>query len=141
SLNIAYKAGYYFRASSVNYSNLFGSYIMHSDFSRRWQQPGDESKTTVPSMVYPADYNRDLFYGYSEALVHRGDHIRLQDIQLGYTFSKRNWTSLPFSNVQLYGYANNLGVLWEANDVGLDPDFQFGYPMPLTVSFGIKASY
>jgi hypothetical protein len=38
-------------------------------------------------------------------------------------------------------YANNLGLLWKANPVGLDPDFITGYPDPKTISVGFKADF
>ncbi|MEQ7800131.1 SusC/RagA family TonB-linked outer membrane protein [Pedobacter sp. ASV1-7] len=151
-INLTYKFGYFFRKPSVNYHNMYNDVLgryMNADFEKRWQKPGDENITNIPSM---ADYSnndngRDRFYNSSSATVAKGDHIRLQDISLGYDFDKSNWKGIPVNHLQLFIYANNLGVLWKANDFGLDPDFvpslgeRFINPLPKSFSFGVKASF
>ncbi len=141
SANIIYKLGYYFRRTSIDYNALFNVWVGNSDYAKRWQKPGDEKFTNVPSIIYPdANINRDNFYTSSQVLVERGDHIRLQDLSLAYNLSrlKKNW---PLKNIQLYTYLNNIGILWRANRSGLDPDyFSGGYPLPFTISFGFKTS-
>ncbi|MGE8426217.1 MAG: TonB-dependent receptor domain-containing protein, partial [Sphingobacterium siyangense] len=89
SFSISFKFGYYFRTNSVNYTNMFaGDWYGHADYAARWQETGDEMYTAIPSLVYPANVNRDNFYKYSEALVQRGDHIRFDDINIGYSIPK-----------------------------------------------------
>ncbi len=141
AFSLVYKFGHYYRRPSVRYWDLFNNWnFAHSDFSRRWQQPGDELTTNVPSMGYPANSSRDLFYTGSEVLVERGDHIRLQFLQVSY--------SLPFfrktriSSAQIFFNANNVGVLWQANKSGLDPDFVGlnTLVVPTSYSFGIRFS-
>ncbi len=122
SANIRYKLGYYLRRSSVNYSLLSSINSIHPDYLSRWQKPGDEERTAVPSMLSVTNSTRDLFYNYSEALVLKGDHVRFQDVQLSYELDKRSFRQLPFSKLQIYGYVNNLGIIWKANKYGLDPD-------------------
>lgn len=140
--NISYKLGYYFRRPSINYSTLFNSYVGNMDFTKRWQQPGDENRTVVPSMPAVANAQRDQFYSYSSALVDKGDHVRLQDVSLSYDFDKRNFPRMPFSHVQLYLYANNLGIIWAANKDQLDPDYpRGGIPAPHSISIGLKAGF
>jgi len=129
SFNVSYKFGYYFRRSSINYSNLFsgGSDKGNSDYEKRWQKPGDEVFTNVPSLVYPANSGttarRDEFYNFSEILIEKGDHIRLQDIRISYVLNKQRFKRFPFQNVELYIYMSNLGIIWKANKVGADPDY------------------
>jgi TonB-linked SusC/RagA family outer membrane protein len=129
SVNISYKLGYYFRSPSVNYGSLFSSWTGSSDYALRWQKPGDEKLTNVPSMVYPADPNRDRLYTYSDALVLKGDHIRLEDISLSYNIDKSVLKSLPFDRIKVYGYASNLGLIWKENKKNFDPDY-INYPNP-----------
>jgi len=93
----------------------------------RWQQPGDEGKTNVPSFIYPVNYSRDNFYAVSEINVLKGDHVRLQYINLSYAIYKKH--TLPFEVLQLYFNAANLGVLWRANKYHIDPDNPTGYPV------------
>lgn len=146
SVNIVYEGGHYFRrpSTSLNYSDLLISTMNQNiDYAHRWQKPGDELTTSVPSMSYPSNSNRTTFYRYSEVLVEKADHIRLQDIRIGYDFTGLKQHGLPFETIQLYGYANNIGILWRANDHGIDP-YNYDYnsiPAPFTVSFGIKANF
>lgn len=149
--NISYKLGYYFRKPSVNYYDMYQVGLgnnMNNDFSKRWQKPGDEKLTNVPAMGNYTDSNeRDRFYNSSSATVARADHIRLQDVSLSFDLDRSNWKNIPVKNVQLYFYANNLGILWKANEVGLDPDYipnvidRLANPIPGSFSLGIKANF
>src|SRR5690606_38110455 len=71
---ISYKFGHYFRRPSISYNSLFSSLKGHVDFLDRWQQPGDEMHTNVPSMVYPVQSRRDNFYYGSETRVSKADN-------------------------------------------------------------------
>jgi TonB-linked SusC/RagA family outer membrane protein len=143
SFNVIYKLNYYFRRSSFVSSALpYG----HKDYYQRWQNPGDEVKTNVPSLQYPPyNTNRDAFYQYSSVLIDKGDHIRLQDITLSYDIDKTVWRGMPFTHVQVYSYLNNVGILWRANHDGLDPDISTNYssalPLPRTIALGLKATF
>lgn len=124
TVRLTYKLGYYFRKPSVDYTNLFTNNNGHSDYALRWQQPGDELRTNVPSMIYPNDSSRDNFYAGSEVLVDRGDHIRLQYINLSYELDREKVGFLPFKSMSIYINAANLGLIWTANKDHIDPDYQ-----------------
>lgn len=143
SFNITWKMGYYFRRPSINYYTLFyGPDRGNSDYDKRWQKPGDEATTTVPSLIYDVNTgDRSRFYSYSDVLIEKGDHIRLQDIQLSYELNKNKVKWLPVSLFRFYVYANNLGILWRANDKGIDPDFISGIPTPKTIAAGLKIDF
>lgn len=145
SCNIVYKLGYVFRRSSIDYSGLFaGTSPGHLDFDRRWQNPGDELHTNVPSMPSPnlaGDILRDAFYQNSAVLIEKGDQVRLQDVQLTYDLSRVQHPKLPMDQLRIYMYANNLGIIWKANHAGIDPDFVSTIPNPRTLALGIKASF
>ncbi|WP_439879714.1 SusC/RagA family TonB-linked outer membrane protein [Pontibacter sp. MBLB2868] len=140
SFNITYRFGYYFRRPSLHYNNLFNSWEGHSDYAQRWQQPGDEQHTNVPSLVYPNNVNRDNFYMNSEALVEKGDHVRLQDVNLSYDIIRPGKPTGTFRSLQVYALARDLGILWRANQHHLDPDLASGYlPQSPTFSLGLRA--
>ncbi|SHL88526.1 SusC/RagA family TonB-linked outer membrane protein [Chitinophaga sp. CF418] len=142
SVNLAYKLRYYFRRSSVMYNSLFSNWSGgHKDYLSRWQQPGDELHTNVPSLSYPGDSNREYFYQYSSVLVEKGDHIRLQDLRVAYSFAPSLLSKAGVKDIQLYFYANNVGIIWKANKAGLDPDYVMGYPAPRTFSLGCNAKF
>lgn len=141
SVNVICKLGYVFRRPSINlnYTGVLTT-GQYSDFGRRWQQPGDELKTNVPSLIYPNNTNRNTFYQYSEVRIEKGDHIRIQDIRLGYEISKKI-LKIPFDRLQVYAYADNLGIIWRKNKYGLDPDALGQYPNPFSLSFGLSANF
>lgn len=144
SANIIYKFAYYFRKPTISYTNLFNSWIGNDDYARRWQTPGDEEFTTVPSMIYPGNSNRDLFYANSEVNVEKGDHIRLNDIRLSYNFQNRNLPSwVPIKNCQLFAYANNLNVIiWKASKTNLNPDYASSIiPPQKSIALGLSIKF
>jgi TonB-linked SusC/RagA family outer membrane protein len=140
SANISFEFGYYFRKSSIDYTQLLSAEGGNPDYNQRWQKPGDEKFTNVPSMPAQADPERDLFYLYSQALVEKGDNIRFQNISLSYDLDQTQWKKLPFRHIQIYGFLNNIGLLWKANKVGLDPDYTYLKPTR-SASLGIKVNF
>lgn len=139
SLNLSYKFDYYIRRQGLNYEQLFYMWNGNKEYEIRWQKPGDEQRTQVPSQIYPSDGSRDYFYQFSSATIEKGDHIRLQDIMLGYDLTRTKFPGIPFESIRLYAYANNIAILWRANSKGLDPDFPAGgIPLPRTFSLGLK---
>ncbi|MET6999405.1 SusC/RagA family TonB-linked outer membrane protein [Chitinophaga defluvii] len=144
SANITYKFGYYFRRNSINYSNLLSGWGGNTDYLLRWKSPGDEGKTMIPSLPSISDYNRDFVQLNSSNLVEKGDHVRLQDVRVSYNF--QNLSKKPhLSNVQLYLYLNNVGILWRANKYKIDPDFvspvYYTVPPGRTISVGFNANF
>lgn len=140
SANVIFKLNYYFRRTStaLSYDGIaYGG--VNKDYTDRWQNPGDELKTTVPAILMPpANTDRQTFYQYAQALVDKGDHIRLQDIRLAYAFR-------PFAGknrLEVFSYLNNVGLLWRANKHHLDPDLYIGaYPLPRTLSIGFNSRF
>ncbi|MBL7760965.1 MAG: SusC/RagA family TonB-linked outer membrane protein [Sediminibacterium sp.] len=124
SFNIIYKLGFVFRKSSVNYGNLFsGSSAGAQDYLSRWQKTGDELKANIPSMVYPVNSNRDIFYNYSEVLIEKGDYLRLHDIRLAYSILPKSERGKDFiQSIQIYSTVSNVGYLYKASEKGIDPE-------------------
>jgi len=135
SANIAFYLGYYFRKSAINYDGLYDNWQMHSDYYRRWQKPGDELITNVPSINYPANSNRDIFYVRSAATAIKGDHVRLQDVQLSWNMASLSKNNRFLNAAQLYFYCNNIGPLWVANKEKIDP--LYGDVVPVQVSYAV----
>ncbi|SEM31704.1 TonB-linked outer membrane protein, SusC/RagA family [bacterium A37T11] len=133
SINIMYKLGYYFRAKTLNYNNLFNTGLAHASLKDRWMKPGDEQLTNVPSLIYPnPGMERDNFYHFADINALKGDHIRLQNVKLGYRYKK----------VHFYAYADNLHLLlWKANKQGIDPDYPDGMIAPTSYAFGMNVSF
>jgi hypothetical protein len=140
SVNISYRMGYFVRRPPLIYSNLYQGGIIHGDYAQRWMEPGDEAVTTVPSFPQSQVSNRDNFYNRSEIMVIPGDHIRLQDVRLGYSLAGRKVLGVGFRSLEVYGYANNLGVIWKKTDSYEDPDYRTNQALT-SLSVGIRAGF
>lgn len=143
SANISYRLGYYVRKESVNYGDLLTGKGIHGDYYQRWQKPGDEAFTDIPSVPESVVPRRDEFFLKTPATIDRGDHIRLQDVTASYELTQATWKQLPLRRIEVYMYLNNVGLLWKANRWGMDPDALEMYTRPVarTMAFGLKADF
>lgn len=146
SFNITYKLGYYYRRASLSNLSIYQGHgalasFQQPDYELRWQNPGDELHTDVPGLIYPAKFSRDEVYAYSDILVEKADHVRLQDLQLNFSINKEKIKKFPVSNINLYLYAANLGIIWKASSRTIDPDYPDGTPSPFTTALGVKANF
>jgi len=143
SILITFKAGHVFRRSSIGPGQEYvtSAPVYHMDYFKRWQKPGDELHTDVPAWAETTAPNQRFgLYQGSEALITSGSHVRMQDISLSYAFETANWQYVK--GCRIYAYARNLGLLWKANDNGLDPDYaQSDYVAPKTVAVGIQMNF
>jgi len=141
SINISYRFNYYFLKPSIRYSALVNNGVGNSDYEKRWKNPGDELVTNVPSFQYPVDNNRDNFYNLSEINVLRADNIRLQYINMSYSFNNLRTKKNFFRNLQVYANAANLMLLWKKNKEGLDPDYPNSLQPIRNWTFGVKSTF
>lgn len=140
AFNITYQLDYYFRRPSLNYTSLFSNGAGYSEYENRWQKPGDELHTNIPSMVYPSVSWRDNFYHYADINVERGDHIRLNDIYVSYEYTPAKTVSLK--SIQFYLYTSQLNLLlWKANQAGLDPEILYNVKPPISLSVGLRINF
>lgn len=138
STNISYRLGYYFRRASIDYGTVLTGNGGHGDFAMRWQQPGDELVTDVPSMPTVNNNQRNTFYDHSSHLVEKGDIIRLQDLTLSYDLPRRFIRNT--ADVQFHIFANNIATIWKATQSEQDPQYRTDIP-PRMIAFGIKAQF
>lgn len=144
SFRLLFKGGYYFKNEGINYTRMYSviSNGFHQEFNDRWQSSGDELNTNVPSLVYPHNSFRDDFYRNSEVKVERGDHVRLQYINLGYNFTVKANRTTSLKHGTLYMNMSNIGLLWKANNVGVDPDYgAYSVPPAMTFSLGCRIGF
>lgn len=73
--------------------------------------------------------------------VENGSYLKLRVLQIGYTLPKSVSDNYGISNFRLYTSVQNLWTIKSKNFTGVDPETPaFGYPLPLTVNFGINIS-
>ncbi len=141
---ISWKSNYVFRRSSISTNDEYSLGGYHMDYFDRWKKPGDEKFTDVPASgkIGEDTPNSSVIYKASEAVISKGDHIRLQDINLSYTLPSRFAEKLSIRNMRFYAYARNLGILWKANKHGIDPDFvEAMFVVPRSYALGIQLGF
>ena len=140
SFNILYKFKYFFLKPVLRYSNLLSNFVGHKDFNKRWKTKGDELQTNVPSFSESVSSIRDNYYAYADINVERGDNIRFKDIRLSYVLPDKIWgvnKKIPFA-INVYGFINDIGIIWKKNTLGIDPDYINNFISPISYSLGIK---
>jgi hypothetical protein len=128
-VRITYELGHVFRRLSVqnypDYAPYSGVIGLQSDLAKRWRQPGDEAFTNVPGLSKQGyQYNSLSRYANSDALVISGSNVRLQQIDLGYSFPFKTLEHTPFKSVNVNASVRNLGLLWRKNKDGIDPSYR-----------------
>jgi TonB dependent receptor. len=119
-----FNTGYYFRRTSIDYEDMANEQTGHGDYYMRWKKKGDERYTTVPSLKMPDGTRRNLFYAMSEPLVTKGDHLRLQYVNLKYEVLKQKIAGVLLENIQVFAVVNDPFIIWKANKNNIDPDNQ-----------------
>lgn len=78
---------------------------------------------------------------FSTYYVENGSYLKLRVLQIGYTLPKSVSDNYGMSNFRLYTSVQNLWTIKSKNFTGVDPETPaFGYPLPLTVNFGVNIS-
>lgn len=140
---LGWKLGHVFRRSSITPTGIYTA-DYHMDYLDRWQQPGDEFRTNVPSKqpVGETIQNSNTVYTSSAAMATKGDHIRLQDLCIRYMLPASVLAGSKLSNVSINAYARNLGLIWKNYDGKLDPDYYDAeYVAPKTFALGISVNF
>ncbi|SHM58358.1 TonB-linked outer membrane protein, SusC/RagA family [Chitinophaga jiangningensis] len=145
-----YKFGHHFRVPQLQYTRLFESVNeVHKDWSKRWQQPGDELTTDVAAM--PASQTGltvyDNYIRYADIHVATASNIRFNELLLNYTVPKTLTAKLHAQQITLTAQARNLGVFL-FNREKVDPEYASDlstYTLLLTppaeFTFSIKANF
>jgi hypothetical protein len=142
-----WKAAYWIRRPSIDYTQmLIGAYPGTKDYDERWQIPGDEKKTSVPSFPGQADWNntsRDEFYQNSSVLVCKGDQLRWQDLRLDYILKPGNKAGHAIYQLDVYVYVSGVGIIWRSNRFGIDPDAAVYGTIPVSriYSIGMRMNF
>ena len=78
----------------------------------------------------------------SSYFVENGSYAKLRTIQLGYNVPKPLCEKLHAERLRVYLSAQNLLTIKSKNFTGVDPEnANFGYPIPLNVTFGLNVSF
>jgi TonB-linked SusC/RagA family outer membrane protein len=103
----------------------------------RWQGTG--TSNSVPRAVGGASINTDVF---SDFYVEDASFLRLQNVQIGYTFSEKQIRGLGIDKLRIYVSGNNLFTL--SDYFGYDPSASNGAPIGSGIDKGfypVASSY
>ena len=78
----------------------------------------------------------------SSYYVENGSYAKLRTIQFGYNFPKKICEKMYMERLRLYVSAQNLITIKSSTFSGVDPENpNFGYPIPLNITFGLNVSF
>lgn len=140
---IILKTGYYVWTPALNYFKLLQQAGGDAPgYESRYQNTGDKGHTDVPALQFPINYTAMQFYEGSNVHVVKGDHMKLQDIQVCYQHNIKKHPKFPFKSFEASLTAANLGIIWRANTKGIDPDIPIGnLPQPRSMNLTLKLTY
>lgn len=129
-----------FYTGRMTASHAFDGNIKQS-FAERWQNPGDEATTNIPSYVPEPFVNFDRrntdYYTKGDINVSDASYVKLRDITLRYSFSNKVLQSLHLAAFSLNLQTSNF-MLWKANHVGIDPEYNDQTKHPVNLSLNIS---
>ena len=120
------------------------------EFKNRWTIPGDENKTTIPTIASRRQYQNDSqlsyaynAYNYSTERVANGGFIRMKEISLTYTLPNKFVKRIGLSNASLKIQGTNLFLIYADKKLnGQDPEFVnsggVATPMPKQFTFTLR---
>ena len=130
------KFGHKFRRSTFSYSDTFSTKNYHKDLAQILA--GNAAALGLPDLS--SEYN-SRYYSLGNvvpdlnSLVEDASHIRLREIYLGYDLTKRACNALRVGGIRIYSQIRNVGLIWAANDKGIDPDYISGSVVKPEASF------
>ena len=143
SFLITGRLNYVVHVPALNYYTLFNNLDGGSPaYNSRWKVVGDEERTTVPALVFPLNQYRDLVYAYNETNFVRADNIRLQNLQVGYSWNNVMISKWKCKRIDFIVSFDNIKILYKRNHLGIDPDVPAGYyPNPRSITFSLNAQF
>jgi hypothetical protein len=140
-----FKAGHVFRYARNNNVSYIPANTTTSpyanvaaDFNDRWQKAGDEQFTDIPGLPLYVDRGATgyAYYRDSEKFVDNAAHIRLSQLNLGYSLDKKLTDRLGINSMQIGLQADNAAV-WSFNRWNVDPESNF---IPITPTYTLNVS-
>lgn len=95
--------------------------------------------SSIPALTYSDNNNEKRVSTY---WVENGSYLKLRTIQLGYNFPKFIASKLYMERLRMYLSAQNLLTIKSSSFTGVDPENpNFGYPIPVNITFGINVTF
>ena len=104
----------------------------------------DAWSPTNPDSTIPAlsTYNNNNETRVSSYYVENGSFLKLRNIQIGYNVPKAIANKLYMERLRFYLSAQNLLTVKSSSFTGVDPEnANFGYPIPVNMTFGLNVTF
>ncbi len=101
--------------------------------------PIDNPNSDIPSVSYTDTNNEGRLSTY---FIENGSYLKLRNLQLGYSLPASFLEKIRMSKLRLYASGQNLFTIKSKNFTGQDPENpNYGYPIPMTFTIGLNASF
>jgi len=135
-----------------SYRNFAGAFTENytSEIFNRWH--GEGTSDRLPRLTYGSNRNTNFI---SDIYMHDADYVRINNLTVGYDFTKALEKIKAFSSLKMYMSINNLHTFTNYN--GMDPEVRFSgddanyswasgidlglYPQARTVMFGLNIGF
>lgn len=110
-----------------------------TEFLNRWQKPGDEVFTDIPSFVSNASVSSRRNTGYytsGDLNVVSASYVKIRDITLSYELNNNFLHKLDIRRASIFLQGGGI-LVWKANHYGIDPEL----PSPTSGAPVIRHSY
>ena len=95
--------------------------------------------SNIPALSLSDNNNEKRVSSY---WVENGSYLKLRTIQLGYNFPQSIASKLAMQRLRMYVSAQNLFTIKSCSFTGVDPENpNYGYPIPLNITFGLNVTF
>lgn len=95
--------------------------------------------SNVPALSLSDNNNEKRVSSY---WVENGSYLKLRTIQFGYNFPGTIASKLAMQRLRMYVSAQNLFTVKSSSFTGVDPENpNYGYPIPLNITFGLNVTF
>ena len=102
-----------------------------------WSTSNPDSN--VPALSLSDNNNEKRVSSY---WVENGSYLKLRTIQFGYNFPRTIASKLAMQRLRMYVSAQNLFTVKSSSFTGVDPENpNYGYPIPLNITFGLNVTF
>ena len=102
-----------------------------------WSQTNPDSN--IPAVTLSDNNNEKRVSTY---WVENGSYLKLRTVQLGYNAPKKFAAKLAMERLRFYLSAQNVFTIKSSGFTGVDPENpNYGYPIPLNITFGLNVTF
>ena len=101
--------------------------------------PAANPNSNIPALSLSDNNNEKRVSTY---WVENGSYLKLRTVQLGFNMPKQIANKLFMERMRMYVSAQNLITIKSSSFTGVDPENpNYGYPIPLNITFGVNLTF